>query len=131
MIQEHESLIRVRYAETDRMGLLHHAQYFVYFEQGRTELLRSQGMTYKDVEDRGFYLVIVQVQCKFKLPIYYDDLIRLKTILVRMTPVRIEHRYEMYRGDTLLAEGASTLACVNKEGQLQALPPELFSEPSK
>lgn len=131
MIQEHESLIRVRYAETDRMGLLHHAQYFVYFEEGRTELLRAQGMTYKNVEDRGFYLVIVQVQCKFKLPIYYDDLIRLKTILVRMTPVRIEHRYEIYRGDTLLAEGASTLACVNKEGQLQALPPELFSETSK
>lgn len=128
MLQEHETLIRVRYAETDRMGLLHHAQYFVYFEQGRTELLRAQGMSYKDVEDRGFYLVIARVECKFKAPIYYDDLIRLKTILLRVTPVRIEHRYEVYRGETLVAEGASTLACVNKEGQLQPLPPELAPE---
>jgi acyl-CoA thioester hydrolase len=130
MLKEHECQIRVRYAETDRMGLLHHAQYFVYFEQGRTELLRAQGLSYKEIEDRGFYLVIAKIECKFKLPIYYDDMIRLKTMLVRVTPVRIEHRYELYRGAALLAEGASTLACVNKEGQLQALPPELSSDES-
>jgi len=127
-ITEHESLIRVRYAETDRMGLLHHAQYFVYFEEGRTELLRAQGLNYKDIEDRGFFLVIAKVECKFKQPIHYDDVIRLKTILVRVTPVRIEHRYEMYRGETLLAEGASTLACVDKEGRVQALPPEIAGD---
>jgi len=128
-ITEHESLIRVRYAETDRMGLLHHAQYLVYFEQGRTELLRAQGMSYKDIEDRGFFLVIAKVECKFKLPIHYDDVVRLKTILIRVTPVRIEHRYEMYRDDTLLAEGASTLACVDRQGRVQPLPPEIAGEP--
>ncbi len=127
-LREHESLIRVRYAETDRMGLMHHAQYFVYFEQGRTELLRAQGMNYKDIEDKGFYLVISKVECKFKQPIHYDDVVRLKTILTRVTSVRIDHRYEVYRGETLLAEGASTLACVDKEGRVQPLPSELAED---
>jgi acyl-CoA thioester hydrolase len=125
MLREHDSFIRVRYAETDRMGLLHHAQYFVYFEQGRTELLRAQGMNYKEMEDRGFFLVISSVSCKFRQPIYYDDLIRLRTILQRVTPVRIEHRYEIYREDALLAEGTSTLACVDRDGRVQPLPPEI------
>jgi acyl-CoA thioester hydrolase len=126
--REHELLIRVRYAETDRMGLLHHAQYFVYFEQGRTELLRAQGKSYKEIEDKGYFLVISKVECKFKQPIHYDDVIRLRTILVRVTPVRIEHRYEMYKGEWLVAEGASTLACVDREGRLQPLPPEVGPE---
>src|SRR5215207_2843053 len=60
--------IRVRYAETDRMGLLHHANYLVYFEQARTELLRARGVAYKDLEDQGFYLVISNVEVKFKSP---------------------------------------------------------------
>jgi acyl-CoA thioester hydrolase len=125
-MKEHETLIRVRYAETDRMGFLHHAQYFVYFEEGRTELLRAQGKTYKAIEDQGYFLVIAKIECKFKMPIHYDDHIRLKTILNRITPVRIEHRYEMYRGEQLCAEGSSTLACVDREGKLQALPEVLL-----
>ena len=125
MLKEHDTLIRVRYAETDRMGFLHHAQYFVYFEEGRTELLRAQGQTYKAIEDNGFFLVIAKIECKFRLPIHYDDQIRLRTILHRITPVRIEHRYEMYRGEELCAEGTSTLACVDRAGRLQPLPPEL------
>lgn len=125
MTREHIEHIRVRYAETDRMGLLHHSQYFVYFEQGRTELLRAQGMNYKEIEDQGFYLVIANLQCKFKQPAYYDDVLQLKTILTRVTPVRIEHRYELCRGETLLAEGTSTLACVDKTGRVQPLPESL------
>ena len=123
-----EIAIRVRYAETDRMGFLHHAQYFVYFEEGRTELLRAQGKTYKSIEDRGYFLVIAKIEAKFRSPIHYDDQIRLKTILQRITPVRIEHRYEMYRGDELCAEGSSTLACVDGQGKLQALPEELLDD---
>lgn len=126
MLKEHDTLIRVRYAETDRMGLLHHAQYFVYFEEGRTELLRAQGKTYKAIEDKGYFLVIVKIECKFRLPIHYDDHVRLKTILKRITPVRIEHRYEMYRGNDLCAEGESTLACIDAQGRLQPLPEELL-----
>ncbi len=122
---EHDSLIRVRYAETDRMGFLHHAQYLVYFELGRTELLRAQGMSYRDIEDAGHFLVVVKLECKYKQPARYDDLLRLRTILVRTTPVRVEHRYELWRDELLIAEGNSTLACVDREGKLQALPESL------
>src|ERR1700733_11472106 len=77
-----EITIRVRYAETDRMGLLHHANYLVYFEQGRTELLRSLGMAYKDLEDQGYLLVLTRVQVRYRSPARYDDLLTLKTSVV-------------------------------------------------
>ncbi len=114
--------IRVRYAETDRMGLLHHANYLVYFEQARTELLRSYGATYKDLEDQGFYLVIAKAEIKYKSPAYYDDLLTIRTTVVRTTPVRIEHRYEVFREGQLICEGTTTLACVDRNGKLQAMP---------
>lgn len=117
--------IRVRYAETDRMGLLHHAQYLVYFEQGRTELLRQQGISYRDLEDAGYFLVVVEARVRYRRPAYYDDLLTLRTTLQRVTAVRIEYRYELYRDGELLAEGATTLACVDRQGKLQALPPVL------
>jgi acyl-CoA thioester hydrolase len=120
--------IRVRYAETDRMGLLHHAQYFVYFEQGRTELLRARGLAYKDLEDQGYLLVLTRVEARFKSPAHYDDLLTLRTTLVRTTAVRIDHRYELFRDGALLAEGTSTLACVDRAGRLQPLPPVLDPE---
>jgi acyl-CoA thioester hydrolase len=117
-----EITIRVRYAETDRMGLLHHANYLIYFEQGRTELLRSHGLTYKDLEDQGFLLVLTKIEVKYRWPARYDDLVTLKTIVTRTTSVRIDHRYEVFCEGRLLAEGASTLACIDRDGRLQALP---------
>jgi acyl-CoA thioester hydrolase len=122
-----EIQIRVRYAETDRMGLLHHANYLVYFEQGRTELLRQSGRSYKELEDAGVFLVLAKVEVRYRLPARYDDLLTLRTIVTRTTPVRIEHRYEVLRGPQLLAEGSSTLACVDRDGKLQALPEWLYS----
>ena len=123
-----EVSIRVRYAETDRMGLLHHANYLVYFEQGRTELLRSRGLTYKELEDQGFLLVLTKVEVRYRSPARYDDLLTLKTSVVRTTAVRIDHRYELFRDGTLLAEGSSTLACVDRNGRLQELPAFLRME---
>lgn len=117
-----EITIRVRYAETDRMGLLHHANYLIYFEQGRTELLRSCGLSYKELEDQGFLLVLTKIEVKYRWPAHFDDLLTLKTIVTRTTSVRIDHRYEVYCEGRLLAEGASTLACVDREGRPQALP---------
>ena len=122
-----EIQIRVRYAETDRMGLLHHANYLVYFEQARTELLRQMGRSYKDVEDHGFFLVLAKIEVRYRLPARYDDLLTLRTTVTRSTPVRIEHRYEVLRDGQLLAEGSSTLACVDKDGRLQAMPEWLYS----
>lgn len=123
-----EIAIRVRYAETDRMGLLHHANYLVYFEQGRTELLRSLGMSYRDVEDQGYYLVLTRVQVRYRSPARYDDLLTLRTTLVRTTLVKLEHRYEVFRDGVLLAEGETTLGCVDREGKVQPLPESLRGE---
>src|SRR4051794_8018765 len=120
-----EIVIRVRYAETDRMGLLHHANYLVYFEQGRTELLRAQGFSYRDIEDQGFYLVLTKVQVRYRGPAYYDDLLTVRTIISRTTLVKIEHRYEVLRDGALLAEGETTLGCVDHEGKVQPLPDSL------
>jgi acyl-CoA thioester hydrolase len=117
-----EIQIRVRYAETDRMGLLHNANYLVYFELGRTELLRSLGLTYKELEDQGYLLVISKVEVRYRSPARYDDLLTLKTTVVRTTAVRIDHRYELSRDGTLLTEGTTTLACVDRNGRLQPLP---------
>src|ERR1700730_15333264 len=120
-----EITIRVRYAETDRMGLLHHANYLVYFEQGRTELLRSQGLSYRDMEDQGFLLVLTKVQVRYRSPARYDDLLTLRTTVLRTTLVKIEHRYELSRDGLLLAEGDTTLGCVDRDGKVQSLPPFL------
>jgi acyl-CoA thioester hydrolase len=125
-----EITIRVRYAETDRMGLLHHANYLVFFEQGRTELLRSQGLAYKDLEDQGTLLVLTRIQVRYKNPARYDDLLTLRTTVVRTTMVKIEHRYELLRDGLLLAEGESTLGCIDRQGQVQALPECLRLEES-
>ncbi len=122
MDDSHEMTIRVRYAETDRMGLLHHANFFVYFEMGRTELLRARGLSYRELEDSGHLLVIIDLGCKYKRPAHYDDELTLRTTVERVTHVKIVHRYELLRGGLLLAEGHSTLACVDREGRPQALP---------
>ena len=123
-----EITIRVRYAETDQMGLLHHANYLVYFEQGRTELLRAQGMTYRDIEAQGFYLVLTKLQVRYRRAAFYDDLLTLRTTVVRTTLVKIEHKYELMRDGMLLAEAETTLGCVDHEGKVQPLPDSLRSE---
>jgi acyl-CoA thioester hydrolase len=104
---------------------LHHANYFVYFEIGRTELLRQRGLTYREVEDAGHYLVIIDIGCKFKRPAHYDDLLTLKTIVAKVTHVKIVHHYQLFRDGVLLAEGHSTLACVDRDGKPQPLPTQL------
>ena len=117
--------LRVRYAETDRMGLLHHANYLVYFEQGRTELLRAQGFAYRDLEDQGFLLVLTRVQVRYRRPARYDDVVTLRTTVIRTTSVKIEHRYELFCKGELLAEGETTLGCIDKTGRPQMLPESL------
>ena len=127
-MQSGEIHIRVRYAETDRMGFLHHANYLVYFEQGRTELLRSMGIAYKNLEDKGYLLVVAKAEVRYRHPARYDDLLCVRTTVARTTRVRIDHRYEVLRDNVILAEGSSTLACVDRDGRLQALPDFLLSD---
>jgi acyl-CoA thioester hydrolase len=128
MPDSHEITIRVRYVETDRMGFLHHAHYFVYFEMGRTELGRLRGFSYREMEDSGLFLVVVDLGCKYRRPAYYDDLLTLRTTVTRVTHVKLVHKYELFRDGLLLAEGHSTLACVDREGRPQPLPAVLSNE---
>ena len=114
--------IRVRYQETDAMGVLHHANYVTYFEIGRTELLRSTGISYKQVEDSGILMVIVRINIRYRKPAKYDDVLTLRTRTVRASGAKIDHTYQLFRGDELLCEGESTLACVDRQGKVQRVP---------
>ncbi len=121
-MRQHEVELRVRYAETDAMGFLHHSRYFVWFEIGRTELFRAAGGDYRQMEEDGLFLVVAKVECKFKLPIRYDDLVTLRTTLERVSPAKLEHKYELFRDGELLAIGHSALGCVDRSGQIQMVP---------
>jgi acyl-CoA thioester hydrolase len=124
MLRQHEIELRVRYQETDPMGLLHHANYFAYFEIGRTELLRASGGNYRKMEEQGLLVVVVKAECRFRRPARYDDLLRLRTTIVRVTTAKIEHQYELFRGDDCLAIGHVTLAVVDRNGKVQPVPEE-------
>ncbi len=125
-LDEHSIQIRVRYSETDAMGFLHHANFFVYFEMGRTELFRAQGGNYRTMEERGLFFVVAKLECSFKTPAKYDDELTLKTRIERMTPAKLEHAYELTRGSTVIATAKSILACVNRAGEVQRLSPEVL-----
>ena len=122
MLTQHDQEIRVRYQETDGQGRLHHANYLTYFELGRTELLRTAGYTYREVEEQGIYLVVAEITCRYYLPAQYDDLLTLRTTTVRAKGARVEHEYRLSRGDDLLAEGRSIVACVDRAGRVRRLP---------
>lgn len=120
--------VRVRYAECDPMGYLHHSKYFEYFEMGRTELLRLAGIRYRDLEARGVLFPVAKLECRFRRPAHYDDVLRVVTRITRQTRARIDHEYKLYRDGTLICEATSTLACVNREGQLIPIPDELMPD---
>src|SRR5262249_51768683 len=122
---EHTIAIRVRYPEVDGMGYLHHSRFLQYFEMGRVELLRSLGISYAELEQQGIFFVVVKAEVRFKAPARYDDELTLVTGVTRTTHVRSDHAYEWRRGVTLLAEGTTTIACVNREGQLVEIPARL------
>jgi len=118
----HEVQIRVRYQETDQMGVVYHGNYFTYFEIGRTEYLRSFGYTYRDMEASGIYAVAVKVECSYHKPAKYDDLLTIKTAIKRITRVKIEYEHHIYRDTELLATGHIILAFVDTEGKIQLVP---------
>jgi acyl-CoA thioester hydrolase len=128
MLSHHEVQIRVRYQETDGQGRLHHANYFTYFELGRTELLRAAGMSYRQVEEAGYMLVVVEIGCEYFLPAGFDDLLTLRTTVVRAKGARIEHQYEVFRDSELLARGRSVVACIDRTGKPKRIPDWLLPE---
>ena len=122
-------MLRVRYPEVDAMGFLHHSRYLQYFEMGRVELLRSRGHSYAELERQGVLFVVVRVECRYKAPARYDEELALTTRVVKQTHVRIDHAYELRREATLLAEGSTTIACVDRDGNLRQIP-EFLTRPS-
>ncbi|RSK38303.1 acyl-CoA thioesterase [Mangrovimonas spongiae] len=106
--------IRVRYGETDQMGVVHHGNYALYFEIGRTEWLRKKGISYKQMEDEGVMLPVISMAVKFKKSIVYDQVIKVRTQLKKTPSVKIEFDYEILNeNDDILATGNTVLAFIN------------------
>ena len=121
---------RVRYVECDPMGYLHHSHYLPMFEMGRTELLRATGVSYRELEERDVLFAVVKIAVNFKRPARYDDELELVARITRQTHVRIEHAYEMFNKVTreLLCTAESTVACINRKGELQGIPEFLLGK---
>ena len=118
----HEIEIRVRYQETDGQRRLHHANYFTYFEMGRTEMLRARGATYRQFEDAGLMMVVSEANCRYRAPAEYDDLLTLRTWVEQMGGASIKHGYEVIREGVIIATGATVVVCVDTEGKVRRLP---------
>ncbi len=115
-IHTHKITIVPRYAETDKAGVVHHSVHPVWFEMGRTELLRANGLAYSDLEKTGVFFVVARLE--------------LETTCSRVTASRVEHTYKLTRccDGVILAEGGSVLACVNGEGKLQRIPEFMYPD---
>ena len=119
--------LRVRYPEVDRMGVAHHANHFIWFEIGRTELMRARGVTYRRLEDEGIFLPVIEASCAYHAPARYDDLLRVQTRIEGATGVRIAfvYRIESEADDRLLATGTTRHASVDRNGRPRRLPARL------
>lgn len=125
----HHFQVRVRYAETDQMGVVYHGNYAQYFEMGRVEWLRNLGVSYKWMEENGIMLPVVSLSMNYKKPARYDDLITVKTIFKSQTSVKIEFDYEIYNElGELLTIGNSILVFVDMKTGRPILPPKYVSE---
>ena len=123
----HSSSVRVRYAETDQMGVAYYANYFVWFEVGRCELLRSLGRSYRDLETDGVRLPVIEAHCEFRDSARYDDELEVSTTGSLVSPVRIQFRYDVSRRSdgTPLTAGRTVHAAVDTAGKPRRLPEEI------
>jgi acyl-CoA thioester hydrolase len=132
-IQSHTITIVPRYNETDQGGVVHHSVYPVWFEMGRTELLRVNGMAYKDLEEAGVLFVVAELNIKYRRPAKYDEKLQLETSCSEVSTSRVEHIYKLTRcrDRVILAEGSSVLACVNAQGKICRIPKFMYPEPEE
>ena len=128
-MKQHEINVRVRYSETDQMGVVYHGNYAQYFEMGRVEWLRNIGISYKWMEENGIMLPVVSLNMNYKKPARYDDLLIVKTIFKKQESVKIEFDYEIRNEkDELLTIANSTLFFVDMKTGRPVLPPEYILE---
>lgn len=126
----HETEIRVRYAETDKMGIVHHSNYLIWFEAGRSELCRARGFSYKEMEENDNALMVVaESYCRYKSPAYYEDVLTVRTKVAEVRSRAIRFIYEIVRPSdaTLLAEG-ETLHLVTDQNKKVRQIPEIYKE---
>jgi acyl-CoA thioester hydrolase len=117
------SHVRVRYAETDQMGVVHHKNYFVWFEVARTDLLRQFGWTYREMEESGVRLPVIEANCTFLRPARYDDELEIRAAVQLLSPVRLEFTYEVVLKDgAVAAVGTTRHAALTPEGRPCRLP---------
>ncbi len=128
-MKNYEFQVRVRYAETDQMGVVYHGNYAQYFEMGRVEWLRNLGVSYRWMEENGVMLPVVSLSMNYKKPARYDDLLTVRTIFKSQTSVKIEFDYEIVneKGE-LLTIGNSVLVFVDMKTGRPVLPPEYITE---
>jgi acyl-CoA thioester hydrolase len=120
-----ETRIRVRYAETDKMGVVYHSNHLVWFEVGRVELLRQLGFAYSDMEDKdGRFIAVVEAKCRYRAPVRYDDEVVIRTKLLNVRDSVIHFSYQLIRGDngSLIAEGETTHIVTDAEMKIAVLP---------
>jgi acyl-CoA thioester hydrolase len=118
------SRVRVRYAETDKMGVVYYANYLVWFEVGRTDLLRTRGWSYREMEGEGFALPVVEAVCEYRRPALYDDELEVQTTGVLLSPVRVRFDYRVVRpaDAATVAEGHTVHASLDRSGKPTRLP---------
>ena len=120
-----ETRVRVRYAETDQMGVVYHANHFIWFEIGRVEFLRQLGFSYKDMErEDDCFIAVVDAQCRYKAPVHYDDEVIVRTRLkhVREKVIRFEYELRSFETGALLAEGETTHIVADSKMRSRRLP---------
>ncbi len=128
MIQN-ETKVRVRYGETDRMGYVYYGYYTLYFERGRTELLRNLGLTYKELEDSGILLPVSHLEIQYIEPAIYDELLTIKTFIKKKPTVKINFYYEIYNEKGKLINIATTeLVFVDAKSRKPTRPPKIFTD---
>jgi acyl-CoA thioester hydrolase len=117
--------VRVRFCETDLMGIVHHATYLVYFEAGRVEWLRRRGIVYSDWIARGIQVPVATAELQYRAPSRFDDVLAIETTLVRLRTVSLDYTYRILREETLIAEGATRLACIDGQSKLLRIPDDI------
>ncbi|MGI9014260.1 MAG: acyl-CoA thioesterase [Phycisphaerales bacterium] len=114
--------IRVRYCECDPGGIAHHSVYPTWFEIGRTDLLRAQNISYRDIEASGVFMVVAHLAVQYKKPAQYDDELVLTTTVQHIGRARLEHAYTLARNNIIITTGSTTLACIDRSGRVQPVP---------
>jgi acyl-CoA thioester hydrolase len=118
--------VRVRYADTDQMGVVYYGNYPAFFEVGRSEYMRGKGFTYREFEERGYRLVVVNMEAKYYNSATYDDVINVRTRISELQSRGLTFHYMVYRDTTLIVEGKTKHLCINKDKKPVVIPPYLF-----